>query len=787
MKKLKLIPILVLFLAVNAYGQELPKNQQWIIDDFSKGLNLKLSKYNLPSDYCTISENIRYGTKLKSATKRDEIFSYGSMDANEAVTGQHRLYLKNGTKKLLGTHGDELEVGNDALGTFTNLLTFTSGDYKWQWLTWHDLAIGCDGYNQPVKTNGTVATYLGSCGAADAGSGSGPTGTGYTYKVSYYTTSYEILFNQVSNPLTMTGNDINLSMIPIAPDTYGGEDVTGRKIYRNKTGGSVWYLLSNGTIANNTATTLTDSDADGGLSATAYPVGTVIYRPPKGRFSAVYHNRLWFANDPDHPSRIYYSEDANPDVFIGSSGNCTSYFNIRLNDGDEITFARPLLGQFCIGKNNSIQYIYTHKGDSPTADWEISDPFSFTGCDAPYSVDNSPLGIIYLDWSGLYKFNGQYSTLISDAVTPAILDISETDFENCWGKFHKNLFYLSYTSGATGSSTNDRVLVFDLLSNAYNIDILSINTFCTFSSGDDWDVLYAGSSTNGTVYAYAETVHGIIHRRHADFTGDDIEWVNARYVPTRWGGDPDSPLLEIANRTTINSLGGTINNLTGDINRTTTTGHYVSDIITLGASALDKLYWHETIPATGGDVVFYLRGGSTPALCRAASWTGPHTDPSGSDISSDHPNAYMQYNIRITTDNIDHTPTVYTTGGYTVKMTFDMEGTTTETTVPFRWRSGWTDLRYPGYIKSLTRIYVYYSYAENEAGTITFKFENFNGDYDEFEIDTLANPDSYTEAFTGGKFTGDQFRLDITETSLNDLRIDKVICDYDVEYKRYTN
>lgn len=781
MKKTKLLPLLLLFLTGSLFAQELPKDVPFVWDDWSGGLNLKLSEYSLPKNQGTIVENVRFGTKLKSLNKRDEVYSYGSADATEAITGNHRLYLKSGTKKLLVTHGDELEVGTDATGAFTNLLTFTSGDYRWQFLTWHDLAIGGDGYNQPIKTNGTVATYLGSCACADAGSGAGPNGT-YTYKVSYYTASYEVIFDQASNSVTVSNNDISLSMIPIAPDIYGGENVTGRKIYRIKDGGSTYYLLSNGTIPNNTATTLTDSDSDAQLTATTYPAGDATYTPPKGRFPVVHHNRLWFFNDPSHPSRGYYSEDACPDVFVTNN-----YFNIRLNDGDEITFAKNLLGILTIGKNNSIVKLYTHKGDSPSADWEISDPFSFIGCDAPYSATDSPLGIIYLDWSGLYKFNGNYSILISDAVTPVIKDISETDFANCWGEFHKNIFYLAYTSEATGSSSNDRVLLFDLLSNAYAIDILDINTFCTFSSGDDWDVLYAGSSEDGTVYAYAETVHGIIHKRHSDFTGTGSEWTNARYIPTKWGGDADSPVLEIARSKTIDQLIGTIDKLTGDINRSSTTGHYTSRVLKCGATAFDKVYWHETIPGTGGNVLFYLRTGVSSAACQSASWSGPYSDPSGTDISGVTANTYLQYNIRMTTTNIDYTPTVYTMGGYTVKLTYDIEGTTQETSVPLHWRSGWTDLDYPGYIKSLKRLYCYHSYTENASGTLTLEFENFNGDSDTFEIDMVANPTSYTEKFTDGKFTGDLFRLDITEDSLNDINIDKIIVYFDVEYVRHTD
>lgn len=776
----------------NLLAQELPKNQRYVWDDFSGGLNTKLSEYALPKNQGDICENLRLGTKLKSLNKRDEVFSYGSMDADEAGTSLHRLYLKDTTKKLLGTHGNELEVGDDSAGTFSSLISFLNGNYRWKWVTWNNVAIGSDGYNQPIKTDGTVATYLGSCAAADAGSGAGPDGT-YNYKISYYTTSYEVILDQVSNNVTVSDNDINLTMIPIAPTTYGGETVAGRKVYRSDNNGTGTYnILSNGTIADNTTTTLTDSDADAACDAgAAYPAGDAEYTPPKGKIPVISNNRLWFANDPSHPSRIYYSEDGCPDIFIGSSGACTSYFNIRLDDGDEITFALNLLGQLCVGKNNSIQYIETHKGDSPTADWEVSDPCDFIGCDAIHTAVNSPLGIIYLDWSGLYKFNGNYSTLISDAVTPVIKDISESNFSNCAGIFHKNIYYLAYASEATGSPTNNRVLVFDLLTNAYSIDILSVNAFCTLSSGDDWDVLYSVSSEDGTVYAHSETVHGIIHSKHSDFDKahpeGEAEWIGARYIPERWGGDSNSPTLEIANRTTINGLTGIINNLSGNIDRATDAGHYVSHVLECGASAFDKLYWHETMPATGGEVAFFIRTGADKGACQTASWSDPFSDPTGSDISHVDADTYLQYNIRMRTNDLDYTPTVYTVEGYTVKITYDTEGSTQESTVPFRWRSGWTDLGWPGYIKSLTRIYCYYSYTEGASGTLNLTFENFNGDMEEFAIDLRANPTSYTAAFTGGKFTGDLFRLDIDESSLNDLTIDKVICYYDVEYQRYVD
>jgi hypothetical protein len=746
------------------------QNRIWVWDDFSGGLNTKLSEFSLPKNQAVICENLRFDSELNSLTKRDQVLLYGTADATESITGAHRIYLKDGTKTLVVTHGDEIEKGTDSTGAFTNILDLSTGNYRWQWVTWNNVAIGTDGYNQPVKYDGSSAsaTYLGTCLALDAGSGAGPNGT-YTYKVTFYTASYEVAFNVASNSITVTDNDINLSMIPIGPDTYSGETVVGRKIYRNQNGGSIWYLLSNGTIADNTTTTLTDSDSDAELTATTYPT-TYTATPPKGKLLIIHFNRLFIANDPNQPSRLYYSDDGNPDYFVPTD----YYLNIRPDDGDQITMLITWLGILTVGKENSIQKVYTD-GDTPSTDWSISDPFSYVGCKAMYTPKATPIGIIYLGSNGLYRFTGQRSELISEAVTPEINDISESNLGNCWGEYHKNKYYLAYPSKATGSSTNNRVLIFDILSNAYDIDKLSVNCFTAFNSGTDWDILYYGSSTDGKVYSYAEQTYEVVHNKHSDFTGT---FTNARYIPTTAGGDANNPVIEIARTGDVDSMSGTIDNLTGTIDRDSLTGTYVSQGLNIGASTYDKLYWNESMVSGGDDVTIAIRSASTEAGLSSASWSSEFTDPSGSDISGETADDWVQYRISLTTDDYGHSPTVYRANNYNVKLTYRKLAATTETSIPIHWKSGWTDLGYPGYVKSLKKIYVYH---EGTAGTLTLTFSNFEGDTDTFNIDLSTYPNSYTEYFTAGKFIGELFNLDITNDDLNSLEIKKIIVIFDVE------
>jgi hypothetical protein len=768
MKKL-ILAFLSLFLLIQPVRADLvAKDKVVVLDNFSGGLNSQLSPYSLPPTQSIIAENVRLNEEGNSLSKRQKTLLYGTADATEAVTGLFRLYLKNSDKVLLVTHGDEIEKGADSTGAFTNILDLTTGNYRWQWTTWNNVAIGTDGYNQPVKYDGSSAsaTYLGTALATATATGAGPSGT-YHYKVSFYTTTYEVEFNVASNPVTVTNKDISLSMIPIAPDNYGGETVVGRKIYRHKTGATTYYLLSNGTIADNSTLVLTDSDTDGELSATSYPATSAtvkIATPPKGKLCLIHYNRLFIANDPSAPSRLYYSDDGSPDYFLPTD----YYLEIRPDDGDQITFIKTFLGVLTVGKENSIQKVFTD-GASPAADWSISNVFTREGCKAMYSAQDTPVGIIYLGSDGLYKFTGQYSTLLSNSVAPEIKDILESNRPYVWAVYHKNVYYLSYPSKKTSVAYNNRVLLFDLVTNAFSIDIISANCFAAFNSGTDWDTLYYGSSTDGKVYNYTFQAYEVNHKTHSDFTGT---FTNARYIPVGiTGGDVNYPIIEIARTGTINALSGTINALVGTIDRDSLTGSYVSQAMNTGASSYDKLYWNEQLISSGDDVTIAVRSASTEAGLTAASWSSEYSDPSGSDISALTAGAWTQYRISLTTDAYAHSPNLL---NY-VKLTYLKEAETSETTIPFRWETGWLDFQ-PGYKKILRKIQIYYA---GDKGTVNIKFSNSKGDTDTFAINMVDNPNFYEGYFATG-LADELFEMEVTNNDLNPLTIYKIILTMDL-------
>jgi hypothetical protein len=223
--------------------------------------------------------------------------------------------------------------------------------------------------------------------------------------------------------------------------------------------------------------------------------------------------------------------------------------------------------------------------------------------------------------------------------------------------------------------------------------------------------------------------------------------------------------------------------MVGSIDRDSLTGSYVLPALYTGASSYDKLYWNESLPSGGDNVTVAVRSATSDTVITGATWSSEFSDPSGSDISSTTADDWTQYRISLTTDDYDHSPTLYNF----VRLTYFKESSTSETSIPLRWRSGYLDLGVPGYRKTLRKFYCYHS---GSSGTLSIKFTMLDYNtttktYDEvtdtFSIDLSVYPNFYTEYFTNGALSGELLRVDITNSDLNPLTIDRIILVYDGE------
>src|SRR3990167_614259 len=140
--------------------------------------------------------------------------------------------------------------------------------------------INSDGYEARLRHNSDesvdVQQFTTPPGALTddlAGLGAGALTNGaYTYRVTFVTAGGETEGGTVSAGVTVVDAGVDgqvaLTAIPVSPNPQ----VTSRRIYRTIAGGSAHLLQS--TIANNTATTLTDNTADAALTTAAPTVNT---------------------------------------------------------------------------------------------------------------------------------------------------------------------------------------------------------------------------------------------------------------------------------------------------------------------------------------------------------------------------------------------------------------------------------------------------------------------------------------------------------------------------------
>lgn len=779
------------------------------INSFEGGLNSHVNEYLIGGNEAVVAQNVRVNTENGSLSKRSQLITEATISGNSKVTGLYRYYKTDSTQHLIGSESTNLHAKQDSDTGFTVLRdNFTTGK-RFQFVTYKNNAIGSNVSQQPVKWDGdysdtadtqghrTASNLCADLGApfADLTTGSNlDASSWYQYKVIHYDGTNYYYSNARSNAIQTgtTFKAVELSDVPL-----GEVGTTRRQIYRtagqatraNALATNTFNLV--GTIEDNATRLYTDNIADGSLSDAFSTSGNLDVTPPTGKFLELNNQRLFIAGNSTYKSDIYWSDEFNPDYFLA-----TDYDQIRPDDGDEITFLKTFVGGFFIGKTNSIQRYYT---DLAETDWYCGDPFTgAVGCHAPYGVAETPFGIIYPNRYGLYLFNGQTSTLISDKVTDVIRDIKKADIEETFGIYWDNQYYFAYTSDESGGAFNNRVLIYDLIRKSYVIDTKDVNCMATLESGSDLGNLYYGSSdTDGLITKDGTAEEGFFIRYKSELDEgvfDDCRSFGTETDPSikiAWDvtGSADWSAEGYPISSEMTSSGGTQYYWAREDRDCT----WTSPINEINASALNKLYWNETLNSYG-DLEFRIRLASTAATIPAAAWSDYYSDPSGSDVSGVTANDFMQLQANLSTTDIIYTPELDQSENFVINLAYSELGSSGETSIESIYKTGWLDFE-KEVKEQLKRIRIYYQATE---GTITFNYKNSEGNVDaSFDIDLSVSPDdSDDDSYFGAEgfkmyeyfvpltedediSIGEMWKITLSESGVKPWTIDKIEIIYD--------
>lgn len=163
-----------------------------------------------------------------------------------------------------------------------------------------------------------------------------------------------------------------------------------------------------------------------------------------------------------HPNRVYWSTIKTIDTW-----DAADFIEISKDDGQEITAVKVLGQSLVIYRNKSI-YLMLFTGDRDIP-FVVQKSNANVGCIYAASLQEIENGHKFLSYDGIYYFDGNNAYKTSDKINETILGLNRARFANTVSMYQpdKNRYWLGVT--ASGSSTNDRVITWDSVNQAFSI------------------------------------------------------------------------------------------------------------------------------------------------------------------------------------------------------------------------------------------------------------------------------------------------------------------------------
>ena len=670
-----------------------------VIDNL-KTLAQKTEQQLIPPNIGNSAQNVRFDDTYGAIVKRSNRAKYAGMSTlgTTRIISAYRYYKNSdSTKHQLIVYGTTIKQGNDSTGAFTNKKTGLTADLRTVFLTVKDLCYAFNGTDNNQVYDGTnnmenMGVPIPSTPTMAEDVAGNPNGA-YKYKVTYEIDGYqEGSASAASATITVTSKKI-LVTIPVSTNTR----VTKRILYRTVASGTVYNKLA--TVSNNTDATYLDNIADGSLDTTI-TAPTDYGASASYKYATQHISRLFLARNASNLSRVIYSDVrsgiAYPDVFPANN-----YFDVLKDNGEEINFiGEDNFGQLIIMKPSAVLKIDTDT-DDPVGWSGFNRTFSINGPCAAYSVVKTEIGLVYLSRYGEMKkrlmvWDGTKVIPIFEELEPVLSAILDTRLTDVVGHYSNGQYIMAYNDILTGETYNNRVLIIDLKTGSWTIDIKNIDCFASWNAGTDWGELYSGSAdTAGFLYREDTILQDLQIKLKSQL---DL----GTFSQCQSGGSEESPTLTLIQAQLTDDAGAAIvSTLTTaavstredlDTNETVApSSTYTSPVLEVSAKNLLNLYWNEVI-GTGGYVLFWIRTGDTTTACQAASWSGPYSTAAGTDISAVTAAKYMQYRVKLYVMNTDNAAGTYLqlASGYMVKMTFGY-GILAESAIETIYTSQWLD------------------------------------------------------------------------------------------------
>lgn len=235
--------------------------------------------------------------------------------------------------------------------------------------------------------------------------------------VAYYITVLDDILHEsnpspVSNDLIVNNQPVKLTNIPVSQDPDLAPHVRGRRIYR--IGGGLSQALQVGTLWDNSTTTWSDTTSVDQATADGIQMPFDHDGPPAARgVVGPFFGKLIAFSTAAHPSRVFWTKAAEPAFFPGSADEDIGNWEDAGADDDELLMITDHKQRLILYKQRSV---WLYPGDP-----EKVSPVKTNaniGLVGPNAVVNAGAVDYLVGPEGVYVFNGDFETKISQAIDP---------------------------------------------------------------------------------------------------------------------------------------------------------------------------------------------------------------------------------------------------------------------------------------------------------------------------------------------------------------------------------
>lgn len=207
---------------------------------------------------------------------------------------------------------------------------------------------------------------------------------------------HESDLSEASDPINLTNQAAAISVLPTSHDNGR---VNYKRLYRSDNGADYRHVADI-VLATSTYTDTTPTLSLGALAPEGHGV------PPYTKFNEIFHDRMFYAGDPDEPQRVYYSALGKPEAVAG-----LSYIDTR--DGEAVTGLKRSGNElivFCA------QVAYSIQGFTES-DFVMRKISPSVGCISHHSIVNIDEVLMFASETCVWSYNGSFKNQMEDMET----------------------------------------------------------------------------------------------------------------------------------------------------------------------------------------------------------------------------------------------------------------------------------------------------------------------------------------------------------------------------------